>query len=93
VLHSAPFHDNCPESTLNLHTILGWGLSGIIAAITGWRYILRNNDPKSLPIAYLGVGGLLTGLVLVQTYLGDKLVWIYGLHTVEVVEAIRGGVL
>jgi uncharacterized membrane protein len=31
--------------------------------------------------------------VLVQTYLGDKLVWIYGLHTVEVVEAIRDGVL
>lgn len=81
------------ESTLNLHTILGWGLSGIIAAITGWRYVLRNNDPKSLPIAYLGVGGLLTGLVLFQTYLGDKLVWIYGLHTVEVVEAIRDGVL
>lgn len=81
------------ESVLNLHTILGWSLSGIIAAITGWRYILRNNDPKSLPNAYLGAGVLLTGLVLFQTYLGDKLVWIYGLHTLEVVEAIRDGVL
>ncbi|HAN73700.1 MAG TPA: hypothetical protein DCQ51_02430 [Planktothrix sp. UBA8407] len=28
------------ESTLNLHTILGWSLSGIIAAITAWRYVL-----------------------------------------------------
>ncbi|PZO45311.1 MAG: hypothetical protein DCF21_02595 [Leptolyngbya sp.] len=81
------------ESVLNLHTILGWSLSGIIAAITGWRYILRNNDPKSLPTAYLGAGVLLTGLVLFQTYLGDKLVWIYGLHTLEVVEALRDGVL
>ncbi|MGF1518975.1 MAG: DUF2231 domain-containing protein [Nodosilinea sp.] len=81
------------ESVLNLHTILGWSLSGIIAAITGWRYILRNNDPKSLPNAYLGAGVLLTGLVLFQTYLGDKLVWIYGLHTLEVVEALRDGVL
>ncbi len=81
------------ESVLNLHTILGWSLSGLIAAITGWRYILRNNDPKSLPTAYLGAGVLLTGLVLFQTYLGDKLVWIYGLHTLEVVEAIRDGVL
>ena len=26
-------------------------------------------------------------------YLGDKLVWIYGLHTVPVVEAARSGVL
>ncbi len=81
------------ESVLSLHTILGWSLSGIIAAITGWRYILRNNDPKSLPTAYLGAGVLLTGLVLFQTYLGDKLVWIYGLHTLEVVEALRDGVL
>jgi uncharacterized membrane protein len=27
----------------------------------------------------------------VQIVLGDKLVWIYGLHTVPVVEAIRQG--
>jgi uncharacterized membrane protein len=79
-------------ATLNLHTILGWSLSGIIAAITGWRYILRNRDPKSIPVAFLGAGALLTGLVLVQTYLGDKLVWIYGLHTVDIVEAARSGV-
>ena len=37
--------------------------------------------------------GLLAALIVVQVYLGDKLVWIYGLHTVPVVEAARSGVL
>lgn len=81
------------EATLNLHTILGWSLSGIIAGLTGWRYILRSRDPKSIPFAHLGAGAVLALLVLFQTYLGDKLVWIYGLHTIEVVEAVRNGVL
>lgn len=79
--------------TLNLHTLLGWSLSGIIAAVTAWRYVIRSNDPKQLPLPYFGAGLLLTGLVFFQTYLGDKLVWIYGLHTVPVVEAARGGIL
>ncbi|MBE7381528.1 MAG: DUF2231 domain-containing protein [Leptolyngbya sp. SIO1E4] len=81
------------ESTLNLHTLLGWSLSGIIAAVTAWRYILRSRDPKTLPLPFLGVGALLIGLVVVQVYLGDLLVWVYGLHTVEVVEAAREGLL
>jgi uncharacterized membrane protein len=81
------------ESTLHLHTLIGWSLSGIIAAITAWRYVLRSRDPKTLPLPFLGIGVLLTGLVLFQVYLGDLLVWIYGLHTVPVVEAIREGVL
>lgn len=81
------------ESTLNLHTLIGWSLSGIIAAITGWRYVIRSRNPKQLPVPYLGISILLTGLVFVQVYLGDKLVWVYGLHTVPVVEAFREGVL
>jgi uncharacterized membrane protein len=72
---------------------LGWSLSGVVAAITGWRYVLRMKDPKTIPMTYLGAGALLSGLVVFQTYLGDKLVWLYGLHTVEVVKAIRDGVL
>jgi uncharacterized membrane protein len=80
-------------STLNLHSILGWSLSGVLSAVTAWRYILRSRDPKTLPFAFLIVGGLLTLLVLFQVYLGDVLVWIYGLHTVQVVEAVRKGVL
>lgn len=78
---------------LNLHTIIGWSLSGIIAAITGWRYIIRIRTPEKLPLAYLGLNGVLTGIVLFQIYLGDKLVWIYGLHNETVVEATRGGLL
>ncbi|MGQ4646926.1 DUF2231 domain-containing protein [Lyngbya aestuarii] len=81
------------ESTLNLHTLIGWSLSGIIAGITGWRYVLRSRNPKQLPIPYLGMSVLLTSVVFFQIYLGDKLVWIYGLHTVQVVEAVREGVL
>lgn len=80
-------------NVLNLHTLLGWSLSGIVAAITGWRYVIRSNDPKKLPLPYFGAGLLLTGLVFFQTYLGDKLVWVYGLHTVPVVEAVKGGIL
>ncbi|MEM8614413.1 MAG: DUF2231 domain-containing protein [Cyanobacteria bacterium P01_H01_bin.105] len=80
------------EPTLNLHTLIGWTLSGIIAAITGWRYILRTRDPKALPAPFLGAGVLLLGLVFFQVYLGDLLVWVYGLHTVPVVEAAREGV-
>lgn len=79
--------------TLNLHTLLGWSLAGIITALTGWRYVIRSRDPKQLPIPYLGAGLLLTLLVLFQTYLGDKLVWVYGLHTIQVVEATKGGIL
>ena len=78
---------------LNLHTLLGWSLSGILAAVTGWRYIIRLRDPESLPAAYMGMNAFLTAIVLFQTYLGDKLVWVYGLHTEAVVEAARGGLL
>jgi uncharacterized membrane protein len=81
------------ESTLNLHTLLGWALSGIITAFTAWRYVLRSRDPKVLPFPFLAMGGSLTVLVLFQVYLGDLLVWVYGLHTVPVVEAVKQGLL
>lgn len=84
---------NAAQYTLNLHTLLGWSLSGILAAITAWRYILRSRDPQKVPLAFMGANVLLTGLVGFQVYLGDKLVWVYGLHTVPVVEAIRQGAL
>jgi uncharacterized membrane protein len=88
---SQPYNAVVPA--LNLHTLLGWSLTGIVAALTGWRYVIRSRDPKQLPVPYLGAGLLLTLLVLFQTYLGDKLVWVYGLHTIQVVEATKGGIL
>ena len=78
---------------LNLHTLIGWSLSVVISAITGWRYILRLQGAVQLPVAYLGVSSVLALIVMFQTYLGDKLVWVYGLHTEVVVEAARGGLL
>ena len=84
---------NAAVSTLNLHTLLGWSLSGILAAITAWRYILRSRDPQKVPLAFMGANVLLTGLVFFQVYLGDKLVWVYGLHSAPVVDAIRQGIL
>jgi uncharacterized membrane protein len=84
---------NIVKSVLNYHSLIGWSLSGILAAITGWRYILRSRDPKRLPIHYLAVAVLLTILVGYQVYLGDELVWVYGIHTVPVVEAVKDGIL
>lgn len=78
-------------ATLDLHTFLGWSLSGILAAVTGWRYVIRSQNLQALPMPYLIVSVLLAGLVIFQTYLGDLLVWVYGLHTIPVVEATRGG--
>ncbi|MDY6939071.1 MAG: DUF2231 domain-containing protein [Cyanobacteriota bacterium] len=78
---------------LNLHTLIGWSLSGVLAAITSWRYIIRLRTPQKLPLPYLGMGLVLFALVCYQVYLGDKLVWIYGLHTGPVVEAAREGIL
>ena len=46
-----------------------------------------------LPKGFLAIDFVLAGLVVAQMYLGDKLVWVYGLHTVPVVEAIREGAL
>ncbi len=84
---------NAVEGVLNLHTLMGWSLSGIISAITAWRYLIRLRDPEKLPVPYLGAGLLLTGIVFFQVYLGDQLVWVYGLHTVPVVEAVKEGIL
>ncbi|AUT02387.1 DUF2231 domain-containing protein [Aliinostoc sp. HNIBRCY26] len=81
------------KSVLNLHTLIGWSLSGIIAAMTAWRYVLRARNPYKIPIHYLGVGLILALIVGVQVYLGDELVWVYGLHTVPVVEAVKDGML
>ena len=78
---------------LNYHSTIGWSLAGVLALLTGWRYVARQKDPAVLPKGFLAIDFVLAGLVFAQVYLGDKLVWVYGLHTVPVVEAIRDGVL
>ena len=78
---------------LNYHSTIGWSLAGVLGLLTGWRYVARQKDPNVLPKGFLAIDFVLAGLVFAQVYLGDKLVWVYGLHTVPVVEAIRAGVL
>ena len=78
---------------LNVHSTIGWSLAGVLALLTGWRYVARQKDPANLPRGFLALDVVLAGLVIMQVYLGDKLVWVYGLHTVPVVEAIRQGVV
>ena len=78
---------------LNIHSTIGWSLAGVLALLTGWRYVARQRDPANLPRGFLALDVVLAGLVITQVYLGDKLVWVYGLHTVPVVEAIRQGVV
>jgi uncharacterized membrane protein len=81
------------QSTLSLHTILGWSLAAILAAITGWRFFIRNRDPLKIPAFYLGASTFLSILVFFQMYLGSRLVWVYGLHVRPVVEAAKQGLL
>ncbi|MDM7953735.1 MAG: DUF2231 domain-containing protein [Cyanobium sp. CZS 25K] len=78
---------------LNLHSTLGWSLAGVLAVLTAWRYVIRSKDPQRLPLAFLAAGGVLSVLVAVQVTLGNQLIWIYGLHTVKVVEATRAGLV
>ena len=78
---------------LNYHSTIGWSLAGVLGLLTGWRYVVRQKDPTSLPSGFLVIDAVLAVLVFCQVYLGDKLVWIYGLHTVPVVEAVRSGAL
>ncbi|QNI79910.1 uncharacterized conserved membrane protein (DUF2231) [Synechococcus sp. RS9909] len=78
---------------LNYHSTLGWSLAGVLGLLTGWRYVVRQKDPTSLPSGFLVIDAVLAVLVFCQVYLGDKLVWVYGLHTVPVVEAVRSGAL
>ena len=78
---------------LNYHSTLGWSLAAILSLLTGWRYVARQKDPTVLPRGFLIIDSVLAILVFCQVYLGDKLVWVYGLHTVPVVEAVRSGAL
>ena len=81
------------KPVLNLHTIMGWSLAGIVVAVTAWRFVIRLRNVKKVPPVYLGIATILIVLVSFQTYLGTRLVWVYGLHIEPVVEAAKAGVL
>lgn len=81
------------KPVLSLHTILGWSLAAIVVAITAWRFVLRVRNRTKITPVYLGVAAFLICLVSFQTYLGTRLVWVYGLHIEPIVEATKQGIL
>ena len=81
------------RDVLNYHSTIGWSLAGVLSVITGWRYVSRQSNPQVLSKGFVFIDIVLALLVCTQVYLGDMLVWIYGLHTVPVVQAVRDGLL
>ena len=81
------------KPVLNLHTVIGWSLAGLIVIITAWRLVIRTRHSKKIPAAYLGIATVLGLLVGFQVYLGTRLVWVYGLHIEPVVQAAKEGIL
>jgi uncharacterized membrane protein len=78
---------------LDLHSTIGWSLAGVLGLLSGWRYVIRNRDPETLPLPFLMADGVLGLLVVIQVTLGNQLIWVYGLHTVPVVQAMRAGLV
>ena len=54
---------------LNVHSTIGWSLAGVLALLTGWRYVARQQDPANLPRGFLALDVVLAGLVITQVYL------------------------
>ena len=81
------------QRALDWHTVNGWSIAVLLVAITAWRGIIRIRNPLKVPVVYLGTATVLICLICLQIYLGDLVNWVYGLHTVPVVEATRQGLL
>jgi uncharacterized membrane protein len=79
------------QPVLDWHTINGWSLSVLLVALTAWRGVIRVRNPLKVPAIYLGAATLLIFLIALQIYLGCLVDWVFGLHTVPVVQAIREG--
>lgn len=81
------------QTALNLHTINGWSLSALLVGLTAWRGVIRTRNPLKIPVSYLGAITVLICLICLQIFLGCLVDWVYGLHTVPVVEATKQGLL
>jgi uncharacterized membrane protein len=81
------------QPALDWHTINGWSISAILVGLTAWRGVIRVRDPLKIPVVYLGAATILICLVSLQLYLGSLVDWVYGIHTVPVVQATREGLL
>ncbi|MBJ7899445.1 MAG: DUF2231 domain-containing protein [Cyanobacteria bacterium RI_101] len=81
------------ESALNWHTVNGWSLSALLVALTAWRGVLRRRNPLRVPAVYLGFFSFFLVLVCLQIYLGSLIDWVFGLHSLPVVQATKEGLI
>ncbi|BFM40287.1 DUF2231 domain-containing protein [Synechocystis sp. LKSZ1] len=81
------------QPALDWHTVNGWSLSALLVGLTAWRGVLRVRNPLKLSVLYLGAATVLMCLICLQIYLGSLVDWVFGLHSVPVVEATKAGKL
>lgn len=81
------------QAALDWHTVNGWSLSAILAGLTAWRCILRIRNPLKTSFPFLVLATIFMVLVCVQIFLGSLVDWVYGLHTLPVVQATKDGII
>ena len=81
------------QPALNWHTVNGWSLSAILVGLTTWRGIIRVKNPLKIPLSFLALATVLMVLVCLQIILGSLVDWVYGLHTLPVVQATKQGLI
>ncbi|MGA1623858.1 MAG: DUF2231 domain-containing protein [Synechocystis sp.] len=81
------------QPALDWHTVNGWSLSALLVGLTAWRGVIRVRNPLKIPFPFLLLATLLMVLVCLQIFLGNLVDWVYGLHTLPVVQATKQGLL
>ncbi|WLT40199.1 DUF2231 domain-containing protein [Synechocystis sp. B12] len=81
------------QPALDWHTVNGWSLSAILAGLTAWRGVLRVRNPLKTSLPFLMLATVFMVLVCIQIFLGSLVDWVYGLHTLPVVQATKDGII
>ena len=81
------------QPALNWHTVNGWSLSVILVGLTTWLGIIRVKNPLKIPFSFLALATVLMILVCLQIFLGSLIDWVYGLHSLPVVQATKEGLI
>lgn len=81
------------EPALNWHTVNGWSLSAILVGLTAWRGVIRVKNPLKIPFGFFLLSTIFMVLVCIQIFLGCLIDWVYGLHSLPVVQATKQGLI
>lgn len=81
------------QPALDWRTVNGWSLSAILAGLTAWRGVLRVRNPLKTSLPFLMLATVFMVLVCIQIFLGSLVDWVYGLHTLPVVQATKDGII